>query len=238
MTSIKNVSEQDMNDVIWEMSIPTGLEVMKSIGHNDFISTKDNSNDGETKSGATKILLGDLKAGETKYVTIELGVQEPAEEINIVSKVSAKNVPEHYSNEFIFYGKKIKLQIEQNVKQGQKQTVKEGENIEYIVTVENIGELVSTENVVEIKIPTETRLVEAKYIYNGTEYVEDSTYDNILSIDINSLQPNEKIDINVKLVAKQLGEQQEKEVIIEPATLTATAIDKIQATNKFIFNLH
>ena len=74
MTSIKkNVSEQDMNDVIWEMSIPTGLEVMKSIGHNDFISTKDNSNDGETKSGATKILLGDLKAGETKYVTIELG---------------------------------------------------------------------------------------------------------------------------------------------------------------------
>lgn len=63
---------------------------MKSIGHNDFISTKDNSNDGETKSGATKILLGDLKAGETKYVTIELGVQEPAEEINIVSKVSAK----------------------------------------------------------------------------------------------------------------------------------------------------
>lgn len=181
-----------MNDVIWEMSIPTGLEVMKSIGHNDFISTKDNSNDGETKSGATKILLGDLKAGETKYVTIELGVQEPAEEINIVSKVSAKNVPEHYSNEFIFYGKKIELQIEQNVKQGQKQTVKEGENIEYIVTVENIGELVSTENVVEIKIPTETRLVEAKYIYNGTEYVEDSTYDNILSIDINSLQPNEK----------------------------------------------
>ena len=150
MTSIKNVSEQDMNDVIWEMSIPTGLEVMKSIGHNDFISTKDNSNDGETKSGATKILLGDLKA----------------EEINIVSKVSAKNVPEHYSNEFIFYGKKIELQIEQNVKQGQKQTVKEGENIEYIVTVENIGELVSTENVVEIKIPTETRLVEAKYIYN------------------------------------------------------------------------
>ena len=98
MTSIKNVSEQDMNDVIWEMSIPTGLEVMKSIGHNDFISTKDNSNDGETKSGATKILLGVLKAGETKYVTIELGVQEPAEEINIVSKVSAKNVPEHYSN--------------------------------------------------------------------------------------------------------------------------------------------
>lgn len=193
MTSIKNVSEQVMNDVIWEMSIPTGLEVMKSIGHNDFISTKDNSNDGETKSGATKILLGDLKAGETKYVTIELGVQEPAEEINIVSKVSAKNVPEHYSNEFIFYGKKIELQIEQNVKQGQKQTVKEGENIEYIVTVENIGELVSTENVVEIKIPTETRLVEAKYIYNGTEYVEDSTYDNILSIDINSLQPNEKL---------------------------------------------
>lgn len=235
MTSIKNVSEQDMNDVIWEMNIPTGLEVMKSIGHNDFISTKDNSNDGETKSGATKILLGDLKAGETKYVTIELGVQEPAEEINIVSKVSAKNVPEHYSNEFIFYGKKIELQIEQNVKQGQKQTVKEGENIEYIVTVENIGELVSTENVVEIKIPTETRLVEAKYIYNGTEYVEDSTYDNILSIDINSLQPNEKIDINVKLVAKQLGEQQEKEVIIEPATLTATAIDKIQATNKLKF---
>lgn len=116
MTSIKNVSEQDMNDVIWEMSIPTGLEVMKSIGHNDFISTKDNSNDGETKSGATKILLGDLKAGETKYVTIELGVQEPAEEINIVSKVSAKNVPEHYSNEFIFYGRKIELQIEQNVK--------------------------------------------------------------------------------------------------------------------------
>ena len=156
-------------------------------------------------------------------------------EINIVSKVSAKNVPEHYSNEFIFYGKKIELQIEQNVKQGQKQTVKEGENIEYIVTVENIGELVSTENVVEIKIPTETRLVEAKYIYNGTEYVEDSTYDNILSIDINSLQPNEKIDINVKLVAKQLGEQQEKEVIIEPATLTATAIDKIQATNKLKF---
>ena len=40
---------------------------------------------------------------------------------------------------------------------------------------------------------------------------------------------------NVKLVAKQLGEQQEKEVIIEPATLTATAIDKIQATNKLKF---
>ena len=56
-----------------------------------------------------------------------------------------------------------------------------------------------------------------------------------MSIDINSLQPNEKIDINVKLVAKQLGEQQEKEVIIEPATLTATAIDKIQATNKLKF---
>lgn len=234
-TSIENVSEQDMSGVVWEMKIPEGMKVIEAGAQDKFIAVKPDDDKVEIEKDVVKIDLSNIGKNVIKYVTFELEVEEPMEEMIIISKVRANNVSEHYSNEIIFYGKKAELKIEQNIKEGQKQTVKEGENIEYIVTVENIGELDTTENIIEIKTPTETKLVETKYTYNGTEYIEDSTYDNVLSIYLRNIQAGKKVDINVKLVAKQLQEQQEKEVIIEPATIISATTNKIETKNKLKF---
>ena len=179
--------------------------------------------------------MADLSAEEFKYVIFILKVNDVTEAINVLPKVSADNIPEHYSNIFTYYGETIELEIEQKAKKGQKQTVKEGENIEYIVSISNIGKINSSNNNVEILIPEGIKLINATYKYNDKEYTEESTYKNKLTILIDTLKPEEKIDIEVKLVAKELKEQQEKEIIIEPATLTATSVNQIQATNKLKF---
>ena len=149
--------------------------------------------------------------------------------------LAEKESGETFQEELADIEDSIELEIEQKAKKGQKQTVKEGENIEYIVSISNIGKINSSNNNVEILIPEGTKLINATYKYNDKEYTEESTYKNKLTILIDTLKPEEKIDIEVKLVAKELKEQQEKEIIIEPATLTATSVNQIQATNKLKF---
>ncbi len=234
-TSIENISGQLISNATWEMEVPNGMKVLKIASQNEFIASKVDENNIEIENNKIKISLGDMNSEQIKYVILELEVQEPIEEVNIASKIYADNVPEHYSNVFKYYGQKVELEIQQNAKKGQKQTVKEGETIEYIVTAKNVGALSSIDNLIEIKVPEGTRLIEAKYTHNATEYIVDSTYDNMLSIDINNLEPNEIVDINVKLVTEQLEEQQEKEIIIENATLTATSVNQIQTANKLKF---
>lgn len=221
----KITAEQDLSNVVLKLNIPVGTSLVKIEGEENT----------QIIENELTYNLGDLSAEEFKYVIFILKVNDVTEAINVLPKVSADNIPEHYSNIFTYYGETIELEIEQKAKKGQKQTVKEGENIEYIVSISNIGKINSSNNNVEILIPEGTKLINATYKYNDKEYTEESTYKNKLTILIDTLKPEEKIDIEVKLVAKELKEQQEKEIIIEPATLTATSVNQIQATNKLKF---
>lgn len=221
----KITAEQDLSNVVLKLNIPVGTSLVEIEGEENT----------QIIENELTYNLGDLSAEEFKYVIFILKVNDVTEAINVLPKVSADNIPEHYSNIFTYYGETIELEIEQKAKKGQKQTVKEGENIEYIVSISNIGKINSSNNNVEILIPEGTKLINATYKYNDKEYTEESTYKNKLTILIGTLKPEEKIDIEVKLVAKELKEQQEKEIIIEPATLTATSVNQIQATNKLKF---
>lgn len=221
----KITAEQDLSNVVLKLNIPVGTSLVEIEGEENT----------QIIENELTYNLGDLSAEEFKYVIFILKVNDVTEAINVLPKVSADNIPEHYSNIFTYYGETIELEIEQKAKKGQKQTVKEGENIEYIVSISNIGKINSSNNNVEILIPEGTKLINATYKYNDKEYTEESTYKNKLTILIDTLKPEEKIDIEVKLVAKELKEQQEKEIIIEPATLTATSVNQIQATNKLKF---
>lgn len=221
----KIAAEQDLSNVVLKLNIPVGTSLVEIEGEENT----------QIIENELTYNLGDLSAEEFKYVIFILKVNDVTEAINVLPKVSADNIPEHYSNIFTYYGETIELEIEQKAKKGQKQTVKEGENIEYIVSISNIGKINSSNNNVEILIPEGTKLINATYKYNDKEYTEESTYKNKLTILIGTLKPEEKIDIEVKLVAKELKEQQEKEIIIEPATLTATSVNQIQATNKLKF---
>lgn len=221
----KITAEQDLSNVVLKLNIPVGTSLVKIEGEENT----------QIIENELTYNLGDLSAEEFKYVIFILKVNDVTEAINVLPKISADNIPEHYSNIFTYYGETIELEIEQKAKKGQKQTVKEGENIEYIVSISNIGKINSSNNNVEILIPEGTKLINATYKYNDKEYTEESTYKNKLTILIDTLKPEEKIDIEVKLVAKELKEQQEKEIIIEPATLTATSVNQIQATNKLKF---
>ncbi len=221
----KITAEQDLSNVVLKLNIPVGTSLVKIEGEENT----------QIIENELTYNLGDLSAEEFKYVIFILKVNDVTEAINVLPKISADNIPEHYSNIFTYYGETIELEIEQKAKKGQKQTVKEGENIEYIVSISNIGKINSSNNNVEILIPEGTKLINATYKYNDKEYTEESTYKNKLTILIGTLKPEEKVDIEVKLVAKELKEQQEKEIIIEPATLTATSVNRIQATNKLKF---
>lgn len=221
----KITAEQDLSNVVLKLNIPVGTSLVEIEGEENT----------QIIENELTYNLGDLSAEEFKYVIFILKVNDVTEAINVLPKVSADNIPEHYSNIFTYYGETIELEIEQKAKKGQKQTVKEGENIEYIVSISNIGKINSSNNNVEILIPEGIKLINATYKYNDKEYTEESTYKNKLTILIDTLKPEEKIDIEVKLVAKELKEQQEKEIIIEPATLTATSVNQIQATNKLKF---
>lgn len=234
-TRIENISDEQLSNVTFEMDIPKGMRLEKTKVQTELVSGSIEASDAKLEGNLLTINIGDLSTVESKYVVVILEAEDVLGGINISSKVRADNISEHYSNIFTYYGEKIELEIEQKAKQGQKQTVKEGENIEYIVSAKNIGEKVSTANKIEITIPEGTELLEAKYKYNNEETIKYSTYKDVLTIEIDILKPEEKIDINVKLKTKELREQNEKEIIIEPATLTATSVNQIQATNKLKF---
>lgn len=234
-TFITNISEEELTNVTFKMSIPEGMKLTEVKTKNELFEEINNEENIQNIDGIITNNLGTIAPETTKTVIVTLEVSKLLEKANIVARVSADNIPEHYSNTFTYYGRKVELEIEQKAKQGQKQTVKEGESIEYIVSVSNIGKIVSGLNTVEIIIPQETTLISATYKYNGKEYIADLIYKNILTIGIDTLEPEEKIDIEVKLVAKKLEEQLEKEIVIEPAKLITNSVDPIQAPNKLKF---
>ncbi|MCI9246149.1 MAG: hypothetical protein HFJ30_03320 [Clostridia bacterium] len=163
---------------------------------------------------------------ERMYILVEAKMEELSEEHDIIVNGVADGIETHYSNIRTITTGAINLKFEQ--KELNNQYIKEGSNYTYQFVLENIGEIVSRSNKMEMPIPEGLSLQKAEYIEKGKTKTKSVTKDGKVIIDILELNPEEKVEIFITVKANLLPDKNDKE-IITMATLTAEGINPIES---------
>lgn len=214
---VQNISNETLNNIITTMKIDEGYEFIEAytekMENDETAKTTINGYDSKTRIFTWK--LDSLKNPYIEFVKIKLKINKLEEgltkkEISNIAKTKADGTEEYTSIEKIVTAGAAKLEIKQT-SSVQNTYVKEGEKIDYIFSVTNVGTVVAESVKLVDKIPEGLRIANIDYEKNGIKYreVPSSKQEAIVYTNID---PNQTIVVNVSTVASNMGQNDELSV--------------------------
>lgn len=185
-----------------------------------LIEYQKNLTDGELKEGQ----IIDIR--QKAYILVEAKMEELSGEHDIIITGNADEIETHNSNLRSISTGEVKLKLEQ--KELENKYIKEGSQYIYHFVFENVGEIESYSNKIEMLIPEGLSLQKAEYIEKGKTKTKSIVRDGKVSIDIFEIAPEEKVEIFITVKAELLPDKNDKE-ITTVATLTAEGIQAIES---------
>lgn len=245
---VENISiDKDLTNVILTGKIPNGMKIDNiyyTLSSNENEQKKENitinGNDFSVNVGTLRSVIAYMKENnkeevsaeelmninQTAYVYIDLTVEDFSEKYDLYMTAKADNTEIHYSNINTLNAEAVKLTLKQ--KDLDKQYVKDGSKYTYKFTIENTGNIASTSNKFTMKLPEELALVKAEYTYKGETNTQEVIYDGEFNVDIYSIDPKDKVELNVTVSANLLENKNDKEITTF-ATLEADGFNKIES---------
>ena len=209
---VRNLKEnQNLNNVKITLNLPEGVEfenaeIKETWGQDNGIK------DGINYDCGTRILTIDFNnIQKEKLISLKLRVKKYDGKVALMAKVTADGMEEHYSNLIEQKIESVKLEISKL--EVDKNYVKEADTISYKFTVTNKGNARVNNFKITNDIPEGLKFVEISgKIQNGYNYSSTAMYGNRAFLTVNTLYPNETIEITAKYIAKRLVEGTEKTI--------------------------
>lgn len=245
---IENISnDKELNNVTVKMRLPAGIKIkdayygnsnslqekirenitinensiIANIGKLDSLYAYMNNNNQNNSSGPQIV-----KLRTNAYLAIECSVEEYTGTITAIAMVVADGIEEHYSNVRIHTAQTVNLQIKQ--KELEKQSIKEGSQYSYYFEIQNIGDIPSVENKIELELPEGLSHIETTYHYNGNKMTKTTMENGKIIINLYELKPQEKVELQITVKANELPNKEDKQ-ITTVATLEAKGFSKIES---------
>lgn len=245
---IENISnDKELNNVTVKMKLPAGIKIKDAyygnsnslqekikenitinentitanIGKLDSLYAYMNNNNQNNSSGPQIV-----KLRTNAYIAIECSVEEYTGTLTAIAMVAADGIEEHYSNIRIHTAQTVNLQITQ--KELEKQSIKEGSQYSYYFEIQNIGDIPSVENKIELELPEGLSHIETTYHYNGNKMTKTTMENGKIIINLYELKPQEKVELQITVKANELPNKEDKQ-ITTVATLEAKGFSKIES---------
>lgn len=249
---VSNISyDTDLNNTILNIPLPKGAKVANAYYSNTMSFEEKKTDNITINEDNVTINLGKLQSRilytsnlekneqefaeqepqkvevrDKVYVYLELELVNCEGEKNIQISAKADEIETHYSNIKNLRVETVQLKIEQ--KELEKQYIKEDSEYTYHFVIENIGDVISTSNQLEMDIPEGLSFVRAEYSYNGAKRVVSKVTNKKLTIQMANLEKGATVNLQVKVKANLLPDKNDKE-IITMATLEAKGTSKIES---------
>lgn len=245
---IENISnDKNLNNVTVKMQLPKGIKIKDvyygndnalqekirenvaisentitaNIGKLDSLYAYMNNNQQNSSNGPQIV-----KLRTNAYIAVECTVEEYTGALTAIATAKADGIEEHYSNVRIHTAQTVNLKITQ--KSLDKQNVKEGSQYSYHFEIQNIGEITSVENKMELELPEGLSHIETTYTYRGSKMTKTTIENGKVIINLYELNPQEKVEIQITVKANKLPNKEDKQ-ITTVATLEAKGFSKIES---------
>ena len=245
--SVENISyDKDLTNVTLHLSLPEGLKV-RDVYYSDSKQMQEQNKDGVSINeneisvnvgnlqSLTKYMSENQNTGDqpqtfklrtAAYVYIEFEVENFTGDLNSLVSATAEGIDEHYANVYSLHAATVDLSIVQD--ELEKQYIKEGTEYTYRFTVTNNGEGPGVSNVITMNIPEGLSFVKASYTVNGETKTLDRISNKQLTINVQTINPREKLILDVTVKADLLSNSNDKEIKTS-ATLEADGFNRINS---------
>lgn len=221
---VKNVSDVATNDTVLKTTVPDGTKYKEA---NILVADADGNisyvTDGISYDEKTKTVIwniGTLEAGKTKQARLIVTIEQEKQIIN-QSTVSAQNVAEYNSPKIVHSIGTPKLSITKETT-AENKYIKQGQDIEYIITVKNEGTAEAKD--VNVKDTLPEGLTAKSYSYELTGTSTASSKDNSITgteLNINETIPTGgTLTITLVATATNVPEGKDEQEIKNTAVLT------------------
>lgn len=215
--NVQNISKETLNNIITTMKIDEGYEFIEAytetLENNDVVKAIINGYDSKTRILTWK--LDSLEAPITKSLKIRVKINKlqdglTKKEIYNIAKAKADGTEEYTSIEKIVTAGAAKLEIKQT-SSVQDTYVKEGDKIDYIFSVTNVGTVVAESVTLVDKIPDGLKITNINYEKDGVT-VKSVPSDKQEATVYTNINPNQTLIVNVSTVASNIGQNDELSV--------------------------
>jgi len=213
--NVKNISREELQNVIVEIPVAEGLEFSED---NLFMDEEDPYEFIEYKDGAIKIKIPQIATGETIYILMklipkQLDLTKEKENISQYFKVIDNEI-EYISNDIEKTVQQIDTEITVNqTTNREERTIRDGDAVKFFVTLENkgvIGKRITIRDKIPQGLQINSAIVKIKETERAIEYNNNSIEDTI------EIQPKEIIELEIDTtVNKELVVNKEIENYIE-----------------------
>ena len=210
---VENISEIQQKNVKVNLNLPKELELLEvTIVDNPYGEAEDVSH--EDLEPSSSIELGNINAGETKYICVTVEIKSlgniEQEEVGFSATAKSNNSAEARSNSDIETVKDFKLKISM-ITNNENKSLKSNDTIEYVIKVDNISGVDTKLIEIEDIIPNELSVLSVNI--DGEEQ----------ELDGNSIKITKDISANSSIEAKVKAVVNYDEARTEPTVITNVA---------------